>query len=178
MILALFEHPDGVEADQPDAILYDLAADAARPAPARVEGAALEWALMEGEARGAVLAEEIVLDPGTRWLLRCDRVDFGPGGVAHRHTHPGPGIRRLLSGAITIESGGRTETFGAGEAWFERGPDPVLATTSRDEPSAFVRVMLVPAALAGKRTIAYIDPADADKPKTQKATIFCELPLP
>jgi hypothetical protein len=51
----------------------------------------------------------------------------------------------------------------------------VLAVTSADEPSAFARVMLVPAELEGKRTISYVDPADADKPKTQKATIFSEI---
>ena len=61
-------------------------------------------------------------------------------------------------------------------AW-PRGPDPVLATTSPDQPSAFVRVMLLPVEWAGKRTIKYVDPADADKPKTQRATIFLEQPV-
>jgi hypothetical protein len=30
---------------------------------------------------------------------------------------------------------------------------------------------------AGQRTIRYVDPADADKPKTQRATIFLEQPV-
>lgn len=64
-----------------------------------------------------------------------------------------------------------------GQAWFERGPEPVLATTSPDESSAFARVLLLPAAYAGERTIRYVDPADAQKPKTQRATIFCEAPV-
>ncbi|MGI8506475.1 MAG: hypothetical protein ACR2MK_06645, partial [Solirubrobacteraceae bacterium] len=59
----------------------------------------------------------------------------------------------------------------------ERGPEPVLATTSPSEPSAFARVLLLPAAYAGQRTIHYVDPADADKPKTQTATVFCEAPV-
>ena len=54
--------------------------------------------------------------------MRCDRVDFEPGGIAYRHTHPGPGIRYLLFGAITIDSLGAQHTLGPGEAWFERGP--------------------------------------------------------
>ena len=109
--------------------------------------------------------------------MRHDRVDFEPGGIAHRHTHPGPGIRCLLFGEITIDSEGEVTTYGPGEAWFEAGPDPVLATTSATEPSAFTRVLLLPAEWAGRRTIAYVDPADADKPKTQKATIFLEQPV-
>jgi quercetin dioxygenase-like cupin family protein len=104
-------------------------------------------------------------------------VDFGPGGIAYRHTHPGPGIRYLLFGEITIDSLDTEHTLGPGEAWFERGPDPVLATTAADARSAFVRVMVLPVEWAGRRTITYVDPADADKPKTQRATIFLEQPV-
>jgi quercetin dioxygenase-like cupin family protein len=109
--------------------------------------------------------------------MRCDRVDFGPGGIAYRHTHPGPGTRYLLFGEITIDSEGAKHTYGPGQPWFERGPDRVLATTAADEPSAFVRVMLLPVEWAGQRTIKYVDPADAEKPKTQRATIFLEQPV-
>jgi quercetin dioxygenase-like cupin family protein len=137
----------------------------------------LRWTLAETASDGALLAHEVVLDAGTDWLLRHDRVDFEPGGIAYRHTHPGPGIRYLLFGAITIDSLGAEHTLGPGEAWFERGPDPVLAVTAPDEPSAFVRVMLLPVEWAGQRTIKYVDPADADKPKTQRATIFLEQPV-
>jgi quercetin dioxygenase-like cupin family protein len=175
--LALFDHPSGVEAAAPSAVVYELEADRAHVAPARVAAPALRWTLDDGDEPGAVLAAEVDLDPTADWLVRCDRVDFRPGGIAYRHTHPGPGIRRLLFGAITIDSEGRQTSYGPGEAWYERGPDPVLATTAPNEPSAFVRVMLVPAALAGRRTIRYVDPADADKPKTQRATIFLEEPV-
>ncbi len=139
----------------------------------------LRWSLLEAEAEaeGALLARTVALDPATGWLMRHDRVDFPPGGVALRHTHPGSGIRCLLFGSITIESEGETTTYGPGEPWFEAGPAPVLATTSPDEPSAFVRVLLLPAGWAGRRTIAYVDPADADRPKTQKATVFSECPV-
>ena len=34
----------------------------------------------------------------------------------------------------------------------------MLATTTPDEPSAFVRVLLLPEEWAGKRTIRYVDP--------------------
>jgi quercetin dioxygenase-like cupin family protein len=140
-------------------------------------GRALVWELGEEAPAGALLSCEVELDPSTDWLLRCDRVDFEPGGIAYRHTHPGPGIRYLLFGEITIDSEGERRTYGPGEAWFERGPDPVLAVTAADEPSAFVRVMALPVEWAGSRTIRYVDPADADKPKTQRATIFSEQPV-
>jgi hypothetical protein len=37
--------------------------------------------------------------------MRCDRIDFPPGGIAYRHTHPGPGIRRLLFGSVNTGFG-------------------------------------------------------------------------
>jgi quercetin dioxygenase-like cupin family protein len=175
--LSLTEHADGASAGGPNRVVYDVAADAAHAAPAQVEGRALVWELAEAEPSGTLLSVEVALDPSTDWLMRCDRVDFGPGGIAYRHTHPGPGTRYLLFGEITIDSEGAEHTYGPGQPWFERGPDPVLATTARDEPSAFVRVMLLPVQYAGQRTIRYVDPADADKPKTQRATIFLEQPV-
>ncbi len=38
-------------------------------------------------------------------------------------------------------------------------------------------MLLLPVEHAGKRTIRYVDPADADKPKTQKPTVFLEHPV-
>jgi quercetin dioxygenase-like cupin family protein len=137
-----------------------------------VEGAALVWELGESHADGAAVAAELDLDPALEWLMRCDRVDFPPGGVAYRHTHPGPGIRRLLFGSLRIETAGGSHTYGPGGAWFERGPDPVYAAASESEPSAFVRVMLVPREWEGRRTIRYVDPADEEKPKLQRARVF------
>jgi quercetin dioxygenase-like cupin family protein len=177
--LALQHHPGGAELPGPNTVVYDIGAGEAHFAPAQVEGEALSWTLVSDHhaPSPALLVSEVQLSPDTEWLMRCDRVEFEPGGVAYRHVHPGPGIRYLLSGQITIESGGHVDTYGPGQAWFERCPYPVLARISPSEPSAFARVLLVPAQYAGQRTIRYVDPADAEKPKTQKATVFCEAPV-
>ena len=179
MRLSLFAHDAGVSVEAPHRIVYDLDANEAHVAPAQVAGRALVWELSDAAEApaGTLLSAEVALDSGTEWIMRCDRIDFVPGGIAYRHTHPGPGIRCLLFGRITIDSEGAEHRYGPGEPWFERGPDPVLAVTTPDGPSAFVRVMLVPAELEGQRTIRYVDPADADKPKTQKARIFLEHPV-
>ncbi len=120
----------------------------------------------------------MVEDPGPgEWVVRCDRVDFPPGGVAYRHVHPGPGIRRLLHGELTIDRDGDASTYRAGESWYEDAGDAVLATSSATEDTAFVRVLVLPAEWAGKRTIRYLDPADEVKPKLQRARVLLEVPL-
>jgi hypothetical protein len=177
LILALYDRRDGVETGDGIRAVYDVDTGEARFGAAKVGGRALVWELADAVDADALLAAEVALDRGTEWLLRCDRVDFPPGGVAYRHTHPGPGIRCLLHGSIAIESGGRSHTYGPFEPWFESGPEPVLATTSTTEESAFVRAMLLSREWAGKRTIRYVDPADEDKPKLQRAKVFFDEPI-
>jgi quercetin dioxygenase-like cupin family protein len=110
-------------------------------------------------------------------LMRADRVDFPPRGVAYTHTHQGPGIRILLRGRFRVETDGRTVEVAPGEAWFERGPDPVYAESIVDEPTSFVRVMILPVALLGKSSIRYVKPEDQARPKSQAYTVFVDTPL-
>ena len=161
--MRLSEHPDGIEIGAGRHVVYDLAANAAFFGAVTVNGYALLWELH---------------DPGPGHVVRCDRVDFPPGGVAYRHVHPGPGIRRILFGELTIDRGdAEPRTYRAGDSWYEGADDPVLATASATGDTAFVRVLLLPAEWSGRRTIRYLDPADEDKPRLQRATVLLEEPL-
>jgi quercetin dioxygenase-like cupin family protein len=156
-------HPGGVETDAGPRVVYDLVRDEAHWGAATVEGDALVWEIDE-ELEG-------------HWLVRCDRVDFPPGGVAYTHTHPGPGLRVLVKGRIRIDTQGESHEYGPFDSWYETGSDPVYAAASVTEETAFVRVLLLPREWEGKRTIRYVDPADEDKPKLQQARIYFEQPL-
>ena len=163
MILQLSDHLDGVETGVGDHVVYDVEGDRAFVGSGRVDGRALVWQLSGRPAGDS--------------LLRCDRVDFPPGGVAYLHTHPGPGLRVLLKGSIRIETQGASHEYAPFEWWYETGPDPVFAAASTSEDTSFVRVMVLPAEWEGKRTITYVDPADADKPKLQSARVYLEYRL-
>ena len=79
-------------------------------------------------------------------------------------------LRRAL-----VKTGARCHTrLNPGEAWFEAGPDPVYAAASRDTPTGFARVMILPRTCLGKSSIRYVRPEDADKPKSQKYQIFAD----
>jgi hypothetical protein len=120
------------------------------------------------------LAAEIELDADFGWLMRCDRVAFPKGGIAHAHVHQGPGIRYCLEGAIDIESEGRTHRYGPGEAWFERGPTPVVAPTSKETETSFVRCFVLPRGCKGRSSIRYVHLEDAAKPKLQRYKVLGE----
>jgi quercetin dioxygenase-like cupin family protein len=160
--LRLSEHPEGIEVGDGRHVVYDIDADAAFRGAVTVDGPAILWDLD---------------DPGPGHVVRCDRIDFPPGAVAHRHVHPGLGIRRILRGELTVDRDGSARTYRAGESWLEDADDPVLATASASEETAFVRVLVLPAGWAGRRTIRYLDPGDDQKPKLQRATVLLEEPL-
>ena len=138
---------------------------------------ALCFELVPEASPQAILAGPVPHGAAGDQLMRCDRVDFPPGGCAYLHTHRGPGLRVLLQGTIRIDTQGSSHGYGPLEAWFETGPDPVFAAADEHEPTAFVRCMVLPAELRGKSSIRYVRDEDADKPKPQTYTVFVDQPL-
>jgi len=149
---------------------------------------ALRWELAAHDSPDAALAgggvtssllntAKLTLDPELAYLLRCDRVDFPPGGEALLHTHAGGGIRCLLFGAIEIETKGKRTPYGLLASWFESGPDPVYAAVSKTESTAFARVMILPRSLLGKSSISYVNAGDVAKPKSQQYQVFIDAPV-
>jgi quercetin dioxygenase-like cupin family protein len=138
----------------------------------------LSFELVTVPSPDAKLTADVDTEPGDGdRLIRLDRVSFPPGGVAYLHVHKGPGIRVLLEGEIRIDTDGTSHRYGPLEAWFEAGPVPVFAAASEAVPTSFVRCMVLPADLQGRRSITYVRDEDADKPKLQQYRVFVDAPL-
>ena len=179
MRLSLYDEPGGVETEAGNRVVYDLARNEAHFGAARVDGPALRFELEpEAGAGRAPLAPRSSSTRREAWLMRCDRVDFPPGGVAYRHTHPGPGIRCLLARPDPDRERRRdARATGRSSRGSRAGRSRCWRRPPRREESAFVRVMLLPREWEGRRTISYVDPADAEKPKTQRATVYFDEPI-
>jgi quercetin dioxygenase-like cupin family protein len=130
-------------------------------------------------AGGRVLLEHpIDLEGGRAWLMRCDRVDFEPGGVAPPHRHRGGGIRCLLRGRLEVTvAGSAPRTIRPGETWFESGREPVLAVAAPDGETSFIRFSIQPAAIRGQSSILYVDPADAARGRPRRYTVHVDEPI-
>jgi hypothetical protein len=148
----------------------------------------LRWELARADAPDAVatgdgvtskklLTAAMQLDPGKDYLLRCDRVDFPPGGEALTHTHKGGGIRCLLMGGIDIHTNNAAHRYVPLEPWYEAGPDPVYAKAAPAAVTGFARVMILPRELLGKSSITYVKAEDLAKPKNQKYQVFIDTPI-
>ena len=124
-----------------------------------------------------LLDHPIMLDRRQAYLMRCDRVDFAPGGEALPHGHRGGGIRCLLEGELEVRVGGHSRRLMLpGNAWFESGLEPVCAIASREAPASFIRVSILPAELKGRSSIVYVDPAHASV-KPRKYTVHVDEPI-
>ena len=141
----------------------------------------LRWELAPAAAAGEgelVLEHALELAAGAAWLMRCDRVDFDPGGVALPHRHRGGGIRCLVSGVLEVTVGDAPPRLvRPGEAWFESGREPVLARASAAEPTSFIRVSILPAEIRGQSSIVYVDPADAARGRPRRYTVWVDAPI-
>jgi len=163
------------------------ATHAAAVSAGSLAGTLLRWELVRssaepqnapGKATRLVLAAPMALDPTLSYLLRCDRVDFPPGGEALTHIHQGGGIRCLLTGTIRIDTLGNSHSYPPLGAWFEAGPDPVYAAADAQVQSAFARAMILPRALlGGKPSISYVRDEDLNRPKRQRYQIFVDEPV-
>ncbi len=141
----------------------------------------LRWELVPADApRGGDLVLEQAMDlaPSAAWLMRCDRVDFDPGGVALPHRHRGGGIRCLVAGALEVTVGeAAPRLVQPGGAWFESGREPVRARASATEPTSFIRVAILPAEIQGKTSILYVDPNDAARRRPRRYTVWVDAPI-
>ena len=128
----------------------------------------------EGVDSHSTLGAVLDLDDAEGYLMRCDKVELPPGGIAYTHTHQGGGIRCLLKGAFNVTTNGKTKQIGPYEAWFEAGPEPVYAWAPDNKPGHFSRVMILPRRFHAQSSIRYVNAEDAEKPKLQKYTIFVD----
>ncbi|ODT66642.1 MAG: hypothetical protein ABS75_26585 [Pelagibacterium sp. SCN 63-23] len=108
-------------------------------------------------------------------ILRADRVESNPGAATPLHGHRGPGIRRLLKGQLRAYIGENIERIDTGTAWFETGTDWVIGKNIHDSASAFVRVMILPAELAGgTSSFVAANAEEASKPRSVTYRLFGE----
>ena len=134
-------------------------------------------AILAGASSTLLLEHEIRLDPAARYLMRCDRVDFDPGGEAMPHRHKGGGIRCLIGGTLQVRVEGEPErTIKPGEAWFESGREPVYAKASSSEATSFIRCSILPREIRGQSSIVYLDPTHAAS-KPRRYTVFVDEPI-
>ena len=109
-------------------------------------------------------------------VLRLDLIEFPRGAVAYWHTHQGPGIRCLVSGAASVTFAAGGQDYGAFEPWYEPGPEPVQVANITDDTAVIARLLALPAGFeGGKPSIRYTREEDAAMPRLQRYRTLLEV---
>lgn len=137
------------------------------------ETAAIDAPLAGAEIVASHVAELPFEGP---FLVRADRIESRHGAQTPKHGHRGPGLRRLLFGKLRADLGESICRITAGAAWFETGREPVVGTNYGGENAAFVRLMVLPTALAGgKSSFVAWNAAEATKARSVEQRLFGEF---
>jgi hypothetical protein len=129
-------------------------------APLLLEGSGVLSSL-----RMSQVITHLALLEGSRWLFRLDQITSAAGRIADRHQHPGPGIRCLLEGTFNAEQAGHSaREIYPGDAWWETGPETVVAWGSRQMAAKFLRGMVLPVEWEGKVTGTWLS-GEAARPR-------------
>ena len=123
---------------------------------------------------GQLLADQLALHdvelafcvPGESYLALLD------GLYAHRDRLRVITCRHEAAAANAADAYGKL-TGRPGVCMVTRGP----GATHAEEPSAFVRCMVLPRALQGSPSIRYVRDEDRDRPKSQRYTVFLDEPV-
>ncbi len=84
----------------------------------------------------------------------------------------------LLTGRLDVRvADGPFRAMRPGGAWFESGKEPVHAVASREEPTSFVRVSILPREIQGKSSISYVNPDDAARSEPRRYTVLVDDPI-
>jgi hypothetical protein len=119
--------------------------------------------------RMARVISTLAMLPGTRWLLRLDQITTVPGRIADRHQLPGPGIRCLKQGSFNVQQDAESaRDLAPGDAWWETGSDTVIAWSSRQIGSTFLRGMILPPEWEGKVASTWLSGEAAGSPRSDR----------
>jgi len=90
------------------------------------------------------------------------KITYTPGGFSGWHTHPGFVLGLVESGAITIQVGCSTNTYSAGQAFYESGTDPIMARNLTAGPTVIRATFIVPKGVATRRDVPTSQIPDCD----------------
>lgn len=102
----------------------------------------------EGVSSRLAIARDVKmfeLVPSSTWLFRLDKI-INFSDTTGMHSHPGSGIRCLLTGAMRTESRmeGESDNRTPGATWYEEGAYPLVSTVDPGDKATFLRGMILP----------------------------------
>jgi quercetin dioxygenase-like cupin family protein len=86
----------------------------------------------------AILLEQAVDLPSSAITAKVMRVLLPPAFKTPWHTHPGPGPRYVVKGQLKVTESGKTQTYSAGEVFWETGTLMAVENIGKSEAELII----------------------------------------
>ena len=129
----------------PYAMMFTLAVAAAVPAAAQQ----VERKGTSSEVKLEQVVSGHLTEINDKYKLRVTETTYEPGGYTGEHLHVGPGIRYVVSGALTFVEEGQETTYKAGDYFYEAGDVVNAASNKASSPVRVLVFEILPADLKG-----------------------------
>lgn len=130
-----------------------------------------------GCTSGLLMESTVDLPEDEERLLRFDAVALEPGAEDPSHIIPGPSLRVLASGAVSVALGNQTTPHRPGGAWFVKEGAEAAVTAEDTEPALAFRVAILPTSLKGESALFYAEKGEGDGPPPARVYVDREIAL-
>lgn len=117
-----------------------------------------------GVTSGLLMESTVELPEGEERLLRLDAVALEAGAEDPTHIIPGPSLRVLANGAVTVRLAERETPHRPGGAWFVKEGEEASVAADDTHPALTFRTAILPMSLKGESALFYAEKGDGDGP--------------
>jgi quercetin dioxygenase-like cupin family protein len=130
-----------------------------------------------GVTSGLLMERTIELPEEEERLMRLDAVALTPGASDPSHIIPGPSLRVLANGAVSVALGDQTTPHRPGGAWFVKEGEEASVSADDTAPALTFRAAILPTSLKGESAIFYAEKGEGDGPPRARVYVDREILL-
>jgi|GEM_PF-4472505 hypothetical protein len=130
-----------------------------------------------GVTSGLLMERTVELPEDDLRLMRLDAVALSAGAQDPAHIIPGPSLRVLANGSVSVVLDDKTTAHSPGGTWFVK--EGAEATMKADDaaPALAFRVSILPTSLKGESAIFYAEKGAGDGPPPARVYVDREIAL-
>lgn len=130
-----------------------------------------------GLTSGLLTEQTVDLPEDGEMLMRLDAVALPAGTDDPTHILPGPSLRVLADGEVTVEMGERSTPHRPGGAWYQAKGEEAAVRGADTAPALILRAALLPTSLKGESAIFYAEAPDGERPPPARVYVDREIAL-
>lgn len=130
-----------------------------------------------GMTSGLLIEQTVDLPEDGEMILRLDAVALPEGTSDPSHILPGPSLRVLADGEVSVAMTNRTTPHRPGGAWYQAKGEEAAVDASDTAAALILRASILPVTLKGESAIFYAETGSDIKPPPARVYVDREIAL-